>query len=248
MSMRISRGADIASGASPTPVLPRKGGGGEGRRVFPALLRGFLLLFCIVLPLAGCGINNIPSYSESAKAAWAQVLNQYQRRADLVPNLVQTVKGAANFETKTLQAVVDARSKVGQIAFEPVANLDAQLAVLGRDKQEHAVVPPLLADTPAAAERQPPVLDGVAGEVRQGHDDELDLLLLLKMLELGGDPAGSVRVNDVGEVDDAPGQRRHRRAGKRCAGEEDEREKREQWLRQAHPRSRYPALQGAGLN
>jgi LemA protein len=68
-----------------------------------------------VLPLAGCGINNIPNYSEQAKAAWAQVLNQYQRRADLVPNLVQTVKGAANFETKTLQAVVDARSKVGQM-------------------------------------------------------------------------------------------------------------------------------------
>ena len=117
--MRISRGADIASGASPTPVLPRKGGGGEGRRVFPALLRGFLLLFCVVLPLAGCGINNIPSYSESAKAAWAQVLNQYQRRADLVPNLVATVKGAANFESKTLEAVVEARAKVGQMQLPP---------------------------------------------------------------------------------------------------------------------------------
>ena len=119
MSMRISRGADIASGASPTPALSRKGGGGEGRRVFPALLRGFLLLFCVVLPLAGCGINNIPSYSESAKAAWAQVLNQYQRRADLVPNLVATVKGAANFESKTLEAVVEARAKVGQMQLPP---------------------------------------------------------------------------------------------------------------------------------
>ena len=117
--MRISRGADIASGASPTPVLPRQGGGGEGRRVFPALLRRFLLLFCVVLPLAGCGINNIPSYSESAKAAWAQVLNQYQRRADLVPNLVATVKGAANFESKTLEAVVEARAKVGQMQLPP---------------------------------------------------------------------------------------------------------------------------------
>ena len=85
------------------------------RRVLPALLRSLLLLLSVVLPLAGCGINNIPNYSEQAKAAWAQVLNQYQRRADLVPNLVQTVKGAANFETKTLQAVVDARSKVGQM-------------------------------------------------------------------------------------------------------------------------------------
>jgi len=85
------------------------------RRVVPKLLRSLLLLLGVVLPLAGCGINNIPNYSEQAKAAWAQVLNQYQRRADLVPNLVQTVKGAANFETKTLQAVVDARSKVGQM-------------------------------------------------------------------------------------------------------------------------------------
>jgi LemA protein len=73
-----------------------------------------LMLSAALAPLAGCGVNNIPNYQEQAKAAWAQVLNQYQRRADLVPNLVNTVKGAANFETKTLQAVVEARAKVGQ--------------------------------------------------------------------------------------------------------------------------------------
>jgi LemA protein len=87
--------------------------------VIHPLLRSFLLLLCVALPLAGCGINNIPSYSQQAKAAWAQVLNQYQRRADLVPNLVQTVKGAANFESKTLQAVVEARAKVGQMQLPP---------------------------------------------------------------------------------------------------------------------------------
>ena len=119
--MRISNAASAgsASDAPPIPALPRQGGGGRERRVFPALLRGFLLLLCVVLPLAGCGINNIPSYSESAKAAWAQVLNQYQRRADLVPNLVATVKGAANFESKTLEAVVEARAKVGQMQLPP---------------------------------------------------------------------------------------------------------------------------------
>src|SRR5213082_116685 len=74
-----------------------------------------LLLSAAVAPLAGCGINNIPNYQEQAKAAWAQVLNQYQRRTDLIPNLVATVKGAANFESKTLQAVVEARAKVGQM-------------------------------------------------------------------------------------------------------------------------------------
>ncbi|HEY2112361.1 MAG TPA: LemA family protein, partial [Dongiaceae bacterium] len=74
-----------------------------------------LLSLFVALPLAGCGVNNIPSYSEQAKATWAQVLNQYQRRTDLVPNLVATVKGAADFESKTLQAVVEARAKVGQM-------------------------------------------------------------------------------------------------------------------------------------
>ncbi len=58
-------------------------------------------------------INAIPTKEEGAKAAWAQVLNQYQRRADLVPNLVATVKGAADFEKSTLEAVVQARAKVG---------------------------------------------------------------------------------------------------------------------------------------
>ncbi len=77
------------------------------------------LISAAALPLAGCGVNNIPTYEQQAKAAWAQVLNQYQRRADLVPNLVNTVKGAANFETKTLQAVVEARAKVGQTQIPP---------------------------------------------------------------------------------------------------------------------------------
>ena len=84
-------------------------------------VRAFFLLLTLsaALPLAGCGVNNIPNYQQQAKAAWAQVLNQYQRRADLVPNLVATVKGAANFETKTLEAVVEARAKVGQTQLPP---------------------------------------------------------------------------------------------------------------------------------
>ena len=90
-----------------------------GQGVIHPLLRSFLLVILLALPLAGCGVNNIPSYQEQAKAAWAQVLNQYQRRSDLVPNLVATVKGAANFESKTLQAVVEARAKVGQMQLPP---------------------------------------------------------------------------------------------------------------------------------
>ena len=79
------------------------------RRLVPALLLGALL------GLGGCGINNIPTYDEAVKAQWAQVQNQYQRRADLVPNLVETVKGFAAQERETLQAVVEARAKVSQM-------------------------------------------------------------------------------------------------------------------------------------
>lgn len=68
----------------------------------------------IVLILTGCGINNIPTYDEAANAAWSQVLNQYQRRADLVPNLVETVKGYAKHEEQVLTAVVEARSRITQ--------------------------------------------------------------------------------------------------------------------------------------
>jgi LemA protein len=67
----------------------------------------------MLLTLTACGVNNIPTYQEQAKAAWSNVLNQYQRRADLIPNLVATVKGAADFEKSTLEAVVNARAKVG---------------------------------------------------------------------------------------------------------------------------------------
>ena len=65
--------------------------------------------------LAGCGINNIPQYDEQVKSAWSQVENQYQRRADLIPNLVETVKGYARQEQDTLTAVTEARAKATSI-------------------------------------------------------------------------------------------------------------------------------------
>ncbi len=86
-----------------------------------------IVLIGLAAALSGCGINAIPSYEEQAKASWAQVLNQYQRRADLIPNLVETVKGAANFERSTLEAVVNARAKVAQMPIPPdiLTNPDA---------------------------------------------------------------------------------------------------------------------------
>lgn len=81
----------------------------------PAMIifKGFALCILLIM-LSGCGINNIPTYDEAVKATWSQVLNQYQRRSDLVPNLVNTVKGFAAQEKDVLTAVVEARSRVAQ--------------------------------------------------------------------------------------------------------------------------------------
>jgi LemA protein len=78
-----------------------------------------VVLSVVALALSGCGYNTFQSTDEQVKASWAEVLNQYQRRADLVPNLVSTVKGEANFEQNTLVQVVEARSKATSIQATP---------------------------------------------------------------------------------------------------------------------------------
>jgi LemA protein len=79
-------------------------------------MRGLALLVSVLsaLLLAGCGINNIPTYEQDAKAKWAEVLSQYKRRTDLIPNLVETVKGFAEQEKSVLTDVVEARAKATQ--------------------------------------------------------------------------------------------------------------------------------------
>jgi len=87
---------------------------------FPfSLLRNVSLVLAFGLLLAGCGVNNLPTYEEQAKAKWADVNNQYQRRADLIPNLVETVRGYAKQERETLEAVVNARAKATSIQVTP---------------------------------------------------------------------------------------------------------------------------------
>jgi len=79
-------------------------------------------VMCVVAAaalLSGCGYNNIQSQDESVKAAWSEVVNQYQRRADLVPNLVRTVQGYAAQEKSVLLGVTEARAKVGTIQATP---------------------------------------------------------------------------------------------------------------------------------
>jgi LemA protein len=92
------------------------------RRPLAALVVVFSAMF-----LSACGVNTIPTYEEQAKAAWSEVLNQYQRRADLIPNLVATVKGYATQEEKVLTEVTDARAKATQfqIPSDILTNPDA---------------------------------------------------------------------------------------------------------------------------
>src|SRR4051812_8164879 len=73
------------------------------------------LLITMAVMLSGCGINTIPTKEETAKAAWSEVQNQYQRRADLIPNLVNTVKGYATQEREVLTQVTEARAKATQV-------------------------------------------------------------------------------------------------------------------------------------
>jgi len=75
----------------------------------------YILLSLAALVLTGCGINTIPTLDEEVNAAWSQVQNQYKRRADLIPNLVETVKGYAKQEKEVLTQVVEARSRVAQM-------------------------------------------------------------------------------------------------------------------------------------
>jgi len=77
------------------------------------------LALTATLALSGCGYNQFQKLDEEVTAAWAEVLNQYQRRADLIPNIVATVKGEANFEQETLTKVIEARSKATSIQATP---------------------------------------------------------------------------------------------------------------------------------
>jgi LemA protein len=86
-----------------------------------------LAVLLSALALAGCGVNNIPTYEQSAKAKWSEVLNQYKRRADLIPNLVESVKGFAEQEKAVLTQVTEARAKATsvQIPADILSNPDA---------------------------------------------------------------------------------------------------------------------------
>jgi LemA protein len=85
-----------------------------------------VVALAVVLFLSGCGYNTLQSQDEQVKAAWSEVINQYQRRADLIPNLVNTVKGYAQQEQTVLLGVTNARARVGSIQVTPETVNDPQ--------------------------------------------------------------------------------------------------------------------------
>ncbi|UZD65672.1 LemA family protein [Marinobacter sp. AN1] len=111
------------------------------------------LVVALVSLLTGCGINNIPTYDEQVKAAWSQVENQYQRRADLVPNLVETVKGFAAQEQETLTEVVEARSRATSIHVDESILNDPQK--LQQFEQAQGQLTSALSRLMAVSERYP---------------------------------------------------------------------------------------------
>lgn len=118
------------------------------------LARGLpFLLALLALQLFGCGYNQVIDQDEQVKAAWADVQNQYKRRADLVPNLVNVVKGAAQFEQDTLQKVVEARSKVAGVKVDPTTIDDP--AELQRFEQAQAQLSSALSRLLVVVERYP---------------------------------------------------------------------------------------------
>lgn len=88
----------------------------------PIRMLALVAAFLAALATSGCGINNIPTFEQKAKAAWSEVLSQYKRRSDLIPNLVETVKGFAEQEKSVLTEVIEARAKATSVQL-PVDQL-----------------------------------------------------------------------------------------------------------------------------
>ena len=127
-----------------------------GQMWMPRLTRALML--CAVLSLAGCGVNNIPTYEQDAKAKWSEVQNQYKRRTDLVGNLVETVKGYAEQEKAVFTQVAEARSKAAsvQIPADIVTNPEA----MKKFQEAQATLGGALRQLLAVSERYPDLKSG----------------------------------------------------------------------------------------
>jgi LemA protein len=113
----------------------------------------WLAAFAAAFLLSGCGYNQFQRLDEQVKAAWSEVLNQYQRRADLIPNIVETVKGQTNFEQETLTRVVEARSKATSVQVTPETLNDP--AAFNRFQQAQGELSSALSRLMVVVERYP---------------------------------------------------------------------------------------------
>jgi len=117
-----------------------------------------LAVLMLALPAGGCGINNIPTYEQSAKAAWSEVLNQYKRRADLIPNLVESVKGFAEQERKVLTDVTEARAKATSVQIP--ADILTNPAAMKQFQDAQNTLGGALRQLMVVAERYPDIKSG----------------------------------------------------------------------------------------
>jgi len=116
-------------------------------------MKRWFALLALTLSLTGCGYNDFQRLDEQTRSAWSEVLNQYQRRADLVPNLVATVKGEANFEQETLSKVIEARARATSMQVTPATLNDPQ--AFARFQQAHGELSSALSRLMVVSERYP---------------------------------------------------------------------------------------------
>jgi LemA protein len=109
----------------------------------------------LALLLSGCGVNNIPTFEEAAKARWSEVMSQYQRRADLIPNLVETVKGYAAQERQVLEEVTNARARATQVQLQVPPDVVTNPDAFKRFQEAQAQLTGALGRLLAVVERYP---------------------------------------------------------------------------------------------
>jgi len=125
-----------------------------------ARIAALVAVVMVAATLAGCGINNIPTYEQAAKARWSEVLSQYKRRADLIPNLVETVKGFAAQEQNVLTSVIEARAKATQAQVQIPADVLNNPEAMKRFQDAQNTLGGALRQLLVVAERYPDIKSG----------------------------------------------------------------------------------------
>jgi LemA protein len=119
---------------------------------------GLIGTVLVALTLAGCGVNNIPTYEQAAKAKWSEVLNQYKRRTDLIPNLVESVKGFAEQEKTVLTQVTEARARATSVQVP--ADITTNPEAMKRFQEAQNTLGGALRQLLVVAERYPDIKSG----------------------------------------------------------------------------------------